>query len=124
MRNRRVQRPPSFCEIQVALEVSGTRRQMNYSAGLFSESKNNNNGYAYVGKSVGLGVSTLVEKRAATHQREEARGQQRSSLVGMKRTPLPAAHMHTDVPSAKCKAPTGGRRESTTCMGEINSCQR
>lgn len=88
MRNRRVRRPPSLSEIQVALEVSGTRRQMNYSAGLFSEhEKNNNNGYAYVSKSVRLGVSALVEKRAATQQREEARGQQRSSLVGLKRTP-------------------------------------
>lgn len=65
MRNRRVRRPPSLSAIQVALEVSGTRQQMNYSAGLFSERKNNNNGYAYVGKSVGLGVSALVEKRAA-----------------------------------------------------------
>lgn len=114
MGNRRVRCPPSLCEIQVALEVSGTRWQINYSAGLFSETKNNN-GYAYVGKSVGL---ALAEKRAATRQREEARGQQRSSLVGLKRTPLPAARMHTDVPSAKCEAPTGGRRESTTCTGE------
>lgn len=39
MRNRRVRRPPSLSEIQVALEVSGTRRKMNYSAGLFSERK-------------------------------------------------------------------------------------
>lgn len=90
--NRRVQRPPFLSEIQVALEVSGTQPQMNYSAGLFSERKNNNNGYAYVGKSVGLGVSGKASSNATERGSKRAAALIISGAEAHSATCSPYAH--------------------------------
>lgn len=84
-------RPPLFPWFRWLLRLVALGGKWTTPLDCLSERENKNNGYAYAGKSVGLGVSALVEKRAAMQQREEARGQQRSSLVGLKRTPLPAS---------------------------------
>lgn len=103
----------------MALEVSGTQPQMNYSAGLFSECKNNNNGYAYVGKSVGLGVSGKASSNATERGSKRAAALIISGAEAHSATCSPYAHRCS---FSKVLGPDGGGRTIRT--GEINSCQK